>query len=191
MATLKIVPFNSVEVALAEQREALHEQRNFNTTFHTREEVEGTLPELKHFSPEDQPWILISPWLNLIASARALQETRIHRIVSPGTFLVQLVLASKVGLQMGKLLKDDAEDIADAFSRATSRGDKLEELIRTNKFHVRLDTCSLKDALIGEGHVKSTKDLWTHLGTSARGMAGIKDLRSQNPSTPVSLYLFP
>ncbi|CAD6564884.1 MAG: hypothetical protein ASARMPREDX12_004483 [Alectoria sarmentosa] len=124
-------------------------------------------------------------------SSRGLRKKDVHRIQLPGSFLVQLLYASRVGLQMGHLAKDDAEDLADAFPKKTIRGDDLEELVHDDKFFVRLDTCSLKDALIGEGYIKDVKDLWTRLATSARGMSGIRSLRDWDKSMPMYMYLFP
>lgn len=98
---------------------------------------------------------------------------------------------SQVALQIGHLAKDDAEDLADAFPKTTTRGADLKKLVRDNKFFARLDTCSLKDALIGDGYIKDVNDLWTRLATSARGMSGIRSLRDLDRSMRVYIYLFP
>lgn len=93
---------------------------------------------------------------------------------------------------MGHLAKDNAEGLADVFPKTTIRGDDLEDLLRGNqRFFVRLDTCSLKDALVGEGYIKDVKDLWTRLATSARGMSGVGSLRDSDMSMPIYMYLFP
>ena len=92
---------------------------------------------------------------------------------------------------MGRLAADDAEDLADAFPKTTVGGADLKELVRDNKFFARLDTCSLKDALIGDGYIKDVNDLWTRLATSARAMSGIRSLRDLDTSMPVYIYLFP
>lgn len=191
MATLKIIPHSKVEAALSQQRDTFREQREYNTNFHTREEITEALPQIRHFAPDEQPWILLGPWLDLIMSSRGLREEDVHRIQLPGTFLVQLIHASQVGLQMGHLAKDDAEDLADAFPKTTTRGADLKKLVQDNKFFARLDTCSLKDALIGDGYIKDVNDLWTRLATSARGMSGIRSLRDLDGSMPVYIYLFP
>lgn len=192
MAALNIIPYGKVEAALSQTRETFREQREYNTNFHTREEITEALPQLQHFAPDEQPWILLGPWLDLIMFSRGLRDEDVHRIQLPGTFLVQLVYASKVALQMCHLAKDDAEDLADAFPRTTIRGDDLDELLRgSENFFVRLDTCSLKDALVGNGYIKDVQDLWTRLATSARGMSGIRSLRDSDMSMPVYVYLFP
>ncbi len=154
--------------------------------FHKREEIESILPDLQHFAPDNQPWILLEPWLNLIMASQGLREVDVHRIRLPGSFLIQVIHASKVGLQMGRISEDDGEDLAEAFPRKTTGGSTLEDLIETKRFFVRLDTCSLKDAIIGKGPIQSVQDLWMRLATSARGMAGIRDLRSHDPSRPSS-----
>ena len=92
---------------------------------------------------------------------------------------------------MGRILGDDGEDLAEAFPRLTTGGKTLEDLIKTKRFFVRLDTCSLKDAIIGKGPIQNVQDLWMRLATSARGMRGIRDLRLHDPSTPIYMYLFP
>ncbi|CAF9939476.1 hypothetical protein IMSHALPRED_001364 [Imshaugia aleurites] len=189
MATLNVIPYASVQEALQEAKQDFRETREYNTAFHTREEITAVLPHVTHFNPEDQPWILLEPWLDLITSSRGLQENDIHRILLPGKFLVQLIHASRVGLQLGRISADDAEDLADTFPKLTIRGDCIEDLIQKNRFFIRLDTCSLKDAIIAEGSVQSTTDLWTRLATSARGMTELKDLRKAG--MPIYMYLFP
>ena len=191
MATLNIIPYSKVEAALSQQRDTFREQREYNTSFHTREEIAEALPRIRHFAPDEQPWILLGPWLDLIMSSRGLREEDVHRIQLPGTFLVQLIYASRVGLQMGHLAKDDAEDLADAFPKTTICSADLKELVREEKFFARLDTCSFKDALIGDGFIKDLNDLWTRLATSARGMSGVRSLRDLDRSMPVYIYLFP
>ena len=191
MATLKIIPYRAIEQALAQQKETLQDQTDFNTVYHKREEIEATLPDLQHFAPDTQPWVLLEPWLDLIMASQGLQEVDVHRIRLPGTFLVQLIHASKLGLQMGRISKDDGEDLAKAFPKLTTSGTNLKNLIKTKRFFVRLDTCSLKDAMIGKGPVQSVQDLWMRLATSARGMAGIRDLNLHDLSTPIYMYLFP
>ena len=173
MATLNIIPYSNIEAALSHTRETFREQREYNTNFHSRDEVSEALPQIQHFAPDEQPWILLGPWLDLIVSSRGLRDEDVHRIRLPGTFLVQLIHASQVGLQMGRVAQDDAEDLADAFPKRTTRGGDLNILVRDNRFSARLDTCSLKDALVGQGYIKNVKDLWTRLATSARGMSGI------------------
>ncbi len=191
MASLNIIPYGAVEAALSEENESLREQREYNTTFHTREEITAVLPNMQHFGSEEQPWILLSPWLDLIMSSRGLAEIDVHRILLPGTFLIQLIHASQVGLHMHRISGDDAEDLAAAFPTTTTRGDHIEDLLQHNRFFVRLDACSLKDAHIGQGPIKNVRDLWMRLATSARGMTGIRDLRKLDISTPIYMYLFP
>ena len=149
------------------------------------------LPDLQHFAPNTQPWILLEPWLNLIMASQRLREVDIHRIRLPGSFLVQLIKASKVDLQMGGISGDNGEDLAEAFPKSTTGGNTPEDLIKTKRFFVRLDTCSLKDAIIGKGPIQNVQDLWMRLATSARGMRGIRDLRLHDTSTPIYMYLFP
>ena len=189
MASLNVIPYTNVEQALKEAEQGFRETRVYNTSFHTREEIAAVVPNVTHFAPEDQPWILLEPWLDLITSSRGLQECNIHRVLLPGAFLVQLIHTSEVGVRLGRISPDDAEDLADAFPKLTVRGENVEDLIEGQRFFVRLDTCSLKDAIIGNGPVKSARDLWTRLATSGRGMIGLKDLRKAG--RPVYVYLIP
>ena len=191
MATLNSIPYLGIEQALAQEKNTLQDQRRFNTVFHKREEIESILPDLQHFAPDKQPWILLEPWLDLIIASQGLREVDVHRIRFPGTFLIQLNHSSKVGLQMGSISEDDREDLAEAFPKKTTGGSTLEHLIKTKRFFVRLDTYSLKDAIIGKGPIQSVQDLWMRLATSARGMAGVRDLRLHDPSTTIYMYLFP
>jgi len=191
MATLNIIRYGKVSDAIAQGKASLKEQREYNTNHHGRAEILEVLPTLQHFEPQEQSWILLEPWLDLIMSSQGLMKTSVHRIRLPGAFLVQLLHASRLGLQMGHLSLDDMEDLAKHFPKQTTRGDSLEVLINSAKFFVRLDTCSLKDALIGSGQIKSVTDIWTRLATSARGMRGVKDLRKEDPSTPILIYLLP
>lgn len=139
MANLNIIAYAEVETALAQEKETLREQREYNTKFHTRNEITNALPNVQHFGPDEQPWILLSPWLDLIMASRGLQEKAVHRIQLPGAFLVQLMHASQVGLQLGHVPQDDAEDLAHAFPTTTTRGDSTANLIAYNKYFVRLD----------------------------------------------------
>lgn len=191
MADLTIIPYTAVEAALAQEKEDLREQRKYNTNFHSHEEIITAFPYIQHFSPDQRPWILLSPWLDLILTSRGIQETDVHRIQLPGTFLVHMKYASKVGLHMGHINPDDADDLAHDFPKTTTRGETIETLIKQSRYFVRLDTCSLKDSLIGEGPVKSTRDLWMRLATSARGTTGIRNLQDEDISTPIYMYLFP
>ena len=191
MATLRSIPYLAIEQALAQEKDTLQEQRVFNTVFHNREEIKSILPDFQHFAPDNQPWILLEPWLDLIMASQGLREVDVHRIKLQGSSMVQIIHASKLAFQMGRISEDDAEDLTKAFPRKTTGGNILADLIETKRFFVRLDTCSLKDAIIGKGTIQNVQDLWMRLATSARGMAGIRDLRLHDPSTPIYMYLFP
>lgn len=191
MAILKTIPYRAIEQALAQQKDTFQDKHVFNTVYHKREEIEAVLPDLQHFTPDTQPWILLEPWLDLIIASQRFPEVDVHRIRLPGSFLVQLIHASKLGVQMGRISKDDGEDLAEAFPKETTSGSNLENLIKTKRFFVRLDTCSLKDAMMSKGSVQSVQDLWMRLATSGRAMTGIRDLRLHDPSTPIYMYLFP
>ena len=184
MTILTVVSYKSVLNAITSQKETFHEQRIHNTNFHTHEEISTALPQTRHYSPSEQPW------LDLIVSSRGLRPEEVHRIRPPGSFLIQLLHASQTALQLGHISLSDGEDLEDSFPRMTEREDRVENFLQHGKFFVRLDTYSLKDALISDaGHIKNPRDLWTRLVTSARGLSCIKALKAFN--IPVYLYLFP
>lgn len=192
MITLKIIPFSKVERALAEKKQSLQEQvQCYNTNFHSEAEISAALPKIHHYPPEDQPWILFEPWSDLIMTSQRLSSSEVHRIELPKTFLNQATHASRLGLYMGRLSVSDTEDLADLFPVTTTEGLSVEDVLQRRRLFARLDTCSLKDALIGEGPIKDVRDIWTRLATSARAVAGIRDLRAHDDAKPIYLYLFP
>ena len=189
---LDIVPFGRIEQALTEQQESGVEQTFYNTKFHTLDEISATMLGITHIPPDtQQPWMLLSPWLDLIMMSQGLSDTDIHRIELSRPLLTQMLFASQVGLYMGRLSESDAEDIRERFPKTTTRGVLLDRLFDGgNKFFVRLDTCSLKDALAGKGPVTKVSEIWMRLTTSARGMDGVRALQREDPSRRLFLYLF-
>lgn len=203
---LKKIPFNSIQSTLEISSTTFKEQQNFNTHHHSHDDISLLVPEFPHSKPEDSvhdPWILLSPWLDLISSSQGFNlETDIHRILLPRIFCTRVLRASTVALIMGRLATSDEEDLSESFPKTTTDGILLDSLfsqVQTKKFFVRMDTCSLKDAVIGRGPVNNVKDLWTRLATSARGTTGIASLRSTELSSqhavaeeqPVYMYLLP
>lgn len=204
--TFKKIPFSSIQSAFEISSTTLKEQQTFNTHHHSHHDISLLVPEFPHSKPEDSahdPWILLSPWLDLISSSQRFnQETDIHRILLPNIFCTQVLRASAVALIMGRLATSDEEDLSESFPQTTTDGTMLDSLFsqnQTKKFFVRMDPCSLKDAVIGQGPVKNVKDLWTRLATSARGTTGIASLRSIESTSqhhvaeeqPVYMYLLP
>lgn len=204
--TLKKIPFSSIQSAFEISSTTLQEQQTFNTHHHSHQDISLLVPEFPHFKPEDSahdPWILLSPWLDLISLSQGFNlETDIHRILLPKIFCTHVLRASTVALIMGRLALSDEEDLSESFPLTATDGTLLDRLFsqdQTKKFFVRLDTCSLKDAVIGQGPVKNVKDLWTRLATSARGTTGIASLRTTTSSAhhllaeeqSVYMYLLP
>lgn len=189
---LKIIPFDDIEKSFATANCTGKKQTDYNTHCHGNDEISAVLPEFEHSKPDmAQPWILLEPWLDLIISSQGLTDREVHRVKLPPMFLNRVVPACNVALITGHLADSDLEDLEDSFPSITTRGIPLEKLLRENRFFVRLDTCSLKDALIGQGAIKNTQDLWTRLATSLRGTAGIQALRQDDKDIPIYLYLFP
>lgn len=188
----KIIPFDDIEKSFAIAKYTSKEQNDYNTHCHNEDEISAVVPEFEHSKPGmAQPWILLEPWLDLIMSSQGLTDRDVHRVELPKIFLSRVVQACNVALVTGHLASSDLEDLEDSFPPTTTRGILLERLLHETHFFIRLNTCSLKDALIGQGPVKNVQDLWTRLATSLRGTAGIKALRLNDENAPVYLYLFP
>ena len=190
---LKTIPFDGIEQALVEEKESKIEQSIYNTKFHSLAEISVEVPGITHHPPDNmQPWMRLSPWLDLVLESQGIPDADLHCIELPRSFATQLLFASQVGLYMGRLSESDVEDMRDGFPRTTTRGISLDDLFNGGqKFFPRLDTCSLKDALAGKGPVGEVEDIWMRLATSARGVHGIRALRDEDPLRPVYLYLFP
>lgn len=147
----KIIPFDDIEKTFAAARWTDNEQEGYNTHCHNEDEISAVLPEFEHSKPSAaQPWILLEPWLDLIMSSQGLTNQDVHCVELPRLFLSRVVLAWNVALVTGGLASSDVENLRDSFSSNTTCGILLETLLRENKFFVRLDTCILKDVLIGQ-----------------------------------------
>ena len=188
----KIILMDDIEKSFATAKCTGNEQTDYNTHCHGKNEISAVLPEFEHSKPDmAQSWILLEPWLDIITSSQGLTDRDVHRVKLPKIFLGRVLLACNVALITGHIATSDLEDLDDSFPSTTTRGIALETLLHETEFFARLDTCSLKDALIGKGPVKNTRDLWMRLATSLRGTAGIKALRQDNIDNPTYLYLFP
>ena len=190
---LRIIPYTEIEKALEEEKTTVTDQRYCNTCFHKPAEIAAALPNIEHKPPDSvQPWVLLEPWLDLIASSRNINEDDIHRIKLPGSFLAVLITAQAVGIRMGRINASHAEDLEETFPKTTTNGINIAELLQSRKYFVRLNTCSLKDAIAGgTGPVTSVEQLWTRLATSPRAHNGITSMRAYDMSAPIYLYIFP
>jgi hypothetical protein len=80
--------------------------------------------------------------------------------------------------------------LGERFPKATTGGVLLKHLFAGGKrVFVRLDTCSLQDALAGKGPVGEVQGLWMRLTTSERGIDGVRTMRREDPLRPIYLYL--
>ncbi|KAL8647253.1 MAG: hypothetical protein Q9226_006508 [Calogaya cf. arnoldii] len=187
---LNMIPFSDIEKAFQASDGASDEQREYNTHFHNLEEILNALPQVIHMVPSvTQPFLPLSPWLDIIKSSQGLSDLDIHQIELPRSFTSQVLSASRVALIRGHISESDAEDLAELFPRRTTRGTDIEQLLRGGKYFARLDTCSLKDAVVGRGPVRDSKDLWTRLASSNRGVTGIRAMCDYLPEQPVYLFL--
>ena len=189
MVNLQLTPFAAVAAAL--ESESFTEQREYNTSFHTREEITAVLPTIRHPEPEEQPWILLRPWLPLIIESQRISPESVHEISLPGPFLMILFSTIRVGLSVGRVVEDDINDLVSCFPKTTTKGCDIVALLERQSFFARVDTCSLKDAIIGQGPITDIRDICTRLATSARATKGLRDLREGKPGYPSSLFLFP
>ncbi|KAI4261618.1 MAG: hypothetical protein L6R42_003182 [Xanthoria sp. 1 TBL-2021] len=187
---LNIVPFSNIEKAFQASDETLDEQQEYNTHTHTLEEISHALPHLKHHVPSaTQPFLPLKPWLDVIKSSQRLSDLDVHQIELPKSFTSQVLSASHVALIRGYISDCNAEDLAELFPRLTARRIEIEQLLREGKYFARLNTCSLKDAIVGKGPVRDSQDLWTRLATSSLGAMGMRAMRDSLPEQPVYLFL--
>jgi hypothetical protein len=205
---VNILDFSLVRSALASGKENLTDQNKFNSHCHSLKEISAVVPDTIHCSPSSTPpWLLLSPWLPLIASSRGIPSSEIHTIILPRPFCVILNNAASRALATtqttfsgaARITADDSEDFLDTFPLLTAEGFKISELLSGSKsWFIRLDTCSLKDAAyeIGTGAVDrgsqpltTVKQLAHRLASSARGITGINDLRSSGKD--VKVFLLP
>ncbi|KAL8730185.1 MAG: hypothetical protein Q9166_004268 [cf. Caloplaca sp. 2 TL-2023] len=188
---LHVISFRDVENVFQASDETLDEQREYNTHAHNEEEIKNALPDVTHILPSAmQPFLLVEPWLDLIMSSQGLSDLDVHTIELSKPFISQVLLATQIALIRGYISDSNAEDLADLFPKKTTRGIDIEQLLREGKYFARLDTCSMKDAIIGgRGPIRNSKDLWSRLATSNRGATGIRAMRSNFPEQPVYLFL--
>lgn len=197
MTKFTIVSHKNVENAIQRAKEELRQDpKEYNTHHHSYEEISRILPDLVDRPLSSRPWLLLSPWLDLIKSSRGLDNEVVHCIELKGGFFPLLQETSKVALRMDHIPADDEEDLAVSFPKKTTAGLEIEDVIQKAPYFVRMDACSLKDAQIGgPGPVQSVRDLYTRLTTSQRGMMGVNDqidhLRSAGEPVRILMYLFP
>ncbi|KAL8834498.1 MAG: hypothetical protein Q9170_003733 [Blastenia crenularia] len=190
--TLSLVSFDDVEMALEEAKETFREPQGYNTNSHSLKDIQQQLPSLSYIPPDPiRPWILLEPWLDLVMKSQGLYSSDVHKIELSRSFLAQCLVMSRAAAIMGQLPSnaEDLEFLAESFPKETVKGIDVDQLLQTQRLFVRLDTTSLKDTLQGSGSVKSSKDIWTRLATSARGAAGIEALVNDPGRRPVCLYL--
>lgn len=189
---LTIIPFTDVEHAIESNQLSLKDQSEFNTKFHSSEEIHAALPNVvRHYLPEDQPWISLQQFLPLITSTQGYAQEHIHQICLPKVLVAQLGRISKSLTILGHVSESDEEDFEILFPRMTTRNLDIDNLTKKHKFFIRLDACSLKDALQGTGPARDRVDIWTRLATSARGMEGAVDMLTQDPTQSVNMWLLP
>ncbi|KAL8920324.1 MAG: hypothetical protein Q9172_004556 [Xanthocarpia lactea] len=120
---LNAIPFNDLEKAFQASDERLDEQQEYNTHAHTLEDISNALPQVNHVIPSaTQPFLPLEPWCDVIMSTQGLSDHNIHRIELPQFFISQVLSASQIALMTGYISDCIAEDIAELFSRRTTRG---------------------------------------------------------------------
>ncbi|KAL8666503.1 MAG: hypothetical protein Q9168_007472 [Polycauliona sp. 1 TL-2023] len=187
---MNVIPFSDIEKAFQTSDGILCEQQDYNTHFHTLEEISSILPQFHHVIPSpSQPFLPLTPWLDIIKSSQGLSDLDIHKIELPRTFLSQVLSASQVALIRGYVSDCDTDDLAELFPRRTLGGMDIEKLLQAGKYFPRLDTCSLKDAIIGFGPVRNSKDIWTRLATSNRGVSAMRAMCDYQLEKPIYLFL--
>ena len=188
---LTVITYADVENALKSNDLSLKEQREYNTNSHSYKEIAAVLPHVHHFLPQSQPWILLEPFLPLIMATQGYGIEQLHQIPLPKPLVAQLARVLQTSSILGHISESDKEDFEALFPGRTTRDLGIDELTRDQRFFIRLDACSLKDALQGSGPAKDTVDLWSRLATSMRGMRGATDLQSCYSDKAVNMWLLP
>lgn len=142
---------------------------------------------------DDRSRSKISTTGELDASVSSLGSSgpHVHRIELPRSFLSAMLPISNLAFYKGHL-SGDAEDLqflANTFPKKTVSEVDVNLLLQEGRYFARLDTCSLKDSLVGRGPVKDSEDLWKRITTSMRAAAGIQAMTAANSYEPVYLYL--
>lgn len=181
LAFLNHIPYDLVD-------KSTEADRTFNTRGNTRTEA---FPKIPHLDPAKQPWLLLSPWIDLIISSRELPSDSVHCLRFRPPFLLGLKMASTAGLILARVSEESVECLKWTFPSVTERGDKVEDVLRNGKYFPRLDTCSLKDSIIGSGPAKDVEDVCLRMATSARVTRGIRDLQEFDSEAKILLHLIP
>lgn len=180
----------------------------FNTYFHALDEITAALPSVKHIKPDDeQPWVLLSPWIDLVLSSQ--HADHFLRIRLPGLYCDALTDTGKIWATTQKIREHTMRGLEEGFPSRTTDGTLLSEVFSQQRpsraYFVRLNTCSLKnteslvsaslfcedsdsEVRIGNRAVTEAKEIWQRTVTSARGCDGIRCLR--NTQKDVFAFLF-
>lgn len=110
------------------------EQQDFNTHNHSHDEISTALPGTHHYPPEDQPWILLGPFLSIIAASQGYDKDEVHRISLPRPIVTQLYGISRSASILGSVSESDKEDLDAFFPHFTTRGLEIESLVNEKSF---------------------------------------------------------
>ncbi|KAF1981662.1 hypothetical protein K402DRAFT_457865 [Aulographum hederae CBS 113979] len=200
---INTIPISTIESALATST-PLTPQTDLNTHMHPLTDIQAAIPHLPHRAPDAiQPFVLLSPWLDLIISSQRLDPADCHRIKLPSFYCENLFKAGKTWQVSREVRSSTKEELAGDFPLRTVEGKRMEEVFGSGKkYFVRLDTCNLKDAMelpgkgvwgrdVKVGHLPliSSEQIWQRIVTSERGVEGIDCLG--NVGDLVFVYLFP
>lgn len=159
------------------------------------DESEGTVSEVQQVLPEGTSGTEIvleaTSSLSRTGQVLGLANDDVHKIELPQSFLATMAPISNLAFFKGHLSGDpeDLQFLADSFPKKTVTGLEVDQLLQAGRYFARLDTCSLKDALVGNGWVKDSGDLWKRLATSMRAAAGLQAMKAAYGDQPTYLYL--
>ena len=190
-----VMAYKTIRIALAAEKATNITQQDYNTSRHTRAEIESALPDMEHVDPADLPYILFSNYIDVVMASRSWDPSYIYRIELDKSVCRLLDMTSNFALFTGQIPLANADALHESFPAdfgsvdIIDRFDTIDELLQEHPIFPRLDECSLRDAITGEGPLENVKDLWTRLVTSRRAMYSVKYLQKIN--YPVYLHLLP
>ena len=200
MAQLDRISYALVEDA-CKRAPMFQEQRDFNTAQHFFEEIDTVIPNLPHYAPTREDWIIVRPWLDLIVRSQRLNRQDVHSFKLSRTFINSLDFIKPRAFRLGYLTDDDMDELTTTFPEVSNEGEITKDM-STWYFFARLDTTSMKDSSQGRskipGHrdeilpLQSLHDLFLRLLTSDRAMGAMHNyLHEAGEEDSINLYLFP
>jgi len=171
-------------------------QRNgeFNTGFHSNEEITKAVPEFKHRVPDIRTEHL-SNWIRLVAHSQHIDAW--HELELSNLLTERIISVHRNCWLSGQIGGNTIEDLDDLFPLRTRGGMSCNDVFGSREWFLRLDFCSTKDAQPEDGKeakvVNSVRDVLRRLITSKRAVTALEDhLRlRETDKDKAKLFLLP